>query len=212
MTGVRSSVAYTDVPSQRPKWIAPASSMASPQFSALIEQHYATLRRIAARALRNRTHPGRLSPTSLIAESVIRLLQQRQKPSSEEHLRGLATVFMARVLADASKTRRRAKRGGGQSPKSIEDPEIEFDLSTRTGNPNAPSVIRSLVHRDALLAAMEELATEHPRKMEIITLHLVGDIPLARVATLVGVSERTAFRDLEAGRLALAAKLRELHG
>lgn len=186
--------------------------MASQHFSVLIEQHYATLRRLAARALRNRSHPERLSPTSLIAESVIRLLQQRQKPSSEEHLRGLATVFMARVLADASKNRRRAKRGGGQSPRSIDDPEIELDLSTKTSHPKSPTVIRSLVHRDALLSAMEALAVEHPRKMEIITLHLVGDIPLARVATLVGVSERTAFRDLEAGRLALAAKLRELHG
>ena len=45
-----------------------------------------------------------------------------------------------------------------------------------------------------------------------MTLHLVAEIPLARVAALVGVSERTAYRDLDEGRRALARKLRSLHG
>jgi len=188
------------------------SPMAGTSFSSLVEQHYASLRRLAARAIRNRSHPERISPTSLVAESVIRLLQQRQKPSSEDHLRGLATVFMARVLADAGKARRRKKRGGGRVAKSIDDPAVEIDLSLHSRSRRTQTPIRSLVDRDALLAAMEELAVEHPRQMEILTLHLIADIPLARVAALVGVSERTAFRDLEEGRRALARKLREVHG
>lgn len=181
-------------------------------FAALVETHYETLRRIASRAIKVRSYPERMSPTSLVAESVLRLLQQREKPASEEHLRGLATVFMARVLADAAKSRMRQKRGGGRRARSIEEPTVELDLSTRARAPDAPSPMRSLVDRDALLRAMEDIASEMPRPMEIVTLHLVADIPLARVADLVGVSERTAYRDLEDGRRALARKLRELHG
>jgi RNA polymerase sigma factor (sigma-70 family) len=181
-------------------------------FAKLVEQHYASLRRIAARAIRNRTHPERMSPTSLVAETVLRLMQQREKPKSEDHLRGLATVFMTRVLADASRTRMAQRRGGGKATRSMQDPTVEIDLSLHARQAGERTPIRSLVDRDELLRAMEEIAHEHPRPMEIVTLHLVADIPLARVATLVGVSERTAYRDLEEGRRALAQRLRGQHG
>jgi DNA-directed RNA polymerase specialized sigma24 family protein len=48
--------------------------------------------------------------------------------------------------------------------------------------------------------------------MEVVTLHLVANIPLARTAELVGVSERTAYRDLQDGREALAHQLRRADG
>jgi RNA polymerase sigma factor (sigma-70 family) len=181
-------------------------------FAKLVEQHYASLRRIAARAIRNRTSPERMSPTSLVAETVLRLMQQREKPKSEDHLRGLATVFMTRVLADASRTRRAQRRGSGRSTRSMSDPTVEIDLSLRARQSGDRTPIRSLVDRDELLRAMEHLAHELPRPMEIVTLHLVADIPLSRVAALVGVSERTAYRDLEEGRQALAKSLRSQHG
>ena len=66
----------------------------------LLEEHYAALRRLAARALRNAAYPERMSPTSLVAESMLRLMQQRVQPVSESHLRGLTAIFVARVLTD----------------------------------------------------------------------------------------------------------------
>ena len=59
---------------------------------------------------------------------------------------------------------------------------------------------------------MERVAEELPRAMEVVTLHLVADIPLERTAELVGVSERTAYRDLQEGRKALARELRRSRG
>jgi DNA-directed RNA polymerase specialized sigma24 family protein len=59
---------------------------------------------------------------------------------------------------------------------------------------------------------MERVAVELPRAMEVVTLHLVANIPLARTAELVGVSERTAYRDLQDGREALAHQLRRADG
>ena len=184
----------------------------SSQFASLVEQHYVTLRRLAARALRNRSGLLAMSPTSLVAESVLRLLKQRQKPGTEEHLRGLATVFMARVLADAAKSRRRRKRNAGRPDRSVDDPAVEIDLSLRARGQGATSPIRSTVERDTLLIAMEDLAATMPRPMEVVTLHLVADIPLPKVAEMIGVSQRTAYRDLEEGRRALARKLRDAHG
>ncbi len=193
-------------------WWARTSRMAETMFTSLVEQHYASLRQLAARAIRNRAYPERISPTSLVSDCMVRLLQQRDAPASEEHLRGLATVFMARVLADAGKSRRRKKRGSSQLAQSIDDRGIEIEVDVRrngrAGSTLAPS--EPLVDRDVLLAAMEGLAAEYPRQMEVLTLHLVADIPLTRVAELVGVSERTAFRDLDEGRRALARKLREV--
>ena len=140
---------------------------ASP-FAELIEEHYATLRRLATRALRARAVPERMSPTSLVAESVMRLIQQREKPKSEEHLRGLATVFMARVLADHAKARLRLKRGGGRKTRSIDDPSIAFDLGSRSrandqGNADAP------IDPSVLLDAMAIVAEVSSMKPSAVT-------------------------------------------
>ena len=182
--------------------------MAVESFAQLVEQHYSALRRIAERSIKSRSYPASMSPTSLVAESVMRLLQQREQPMRESHLRGLATVFMARVLADSAKSRLRQKRGGRAARRSIEDPAVSIELTARpAGNP-AGAGSESATDRDELLGAMERVAEALPRAMEIVTLHLVADIPLARTAELVGVSERTAYRDLQEGRKALAQELR----
>lgn len=153
-----------------------------------------------------------MSPTSLVAESVMRLLQQRERPMRESHLRGLATVFMARVLADAAKSRLRQKRGGRAVRRSLADPDVSVELSAPPSRGVQGAEGESSIDRDELLGAMERVAEAFPRAMEVVTLHLVADIPLARTAELVGVSERTAYRDLQEGRKALARELRRSRG
>lgn len=181
--------------------------MAVESFAQLVEQHYAALRRIAERSIKSRSYPLGMSPTSLVAESVMRLLQQREQPMRESHLRGLATVFMARVLADSAKSRLRQKRGGRAVRRSLADPGVSLELAATPPESGGGTAAEPSVDRDELLGAMERVAESLPRAMEIVTLHLVADIPLARTAELVGVSERTAYRDLEAGRRALAQEL-----
>lgn len=183
--------------------------MATSPFQAIVEQHYLTLRRLAARALRDRSHLERMSPTSLVAECMVRMMAQRDKPLSESHLRGLATVFMARILSDSARSRLRAKRGRGKTPRAMGLDEWDVpDMGSVTG---APAAVKSEAAemREALLDAMQLLADTMPRQMEVVTLHMVAGIPLARVAELVGVSERTAHRDLEAGKAALQQGLGE---
>jgi RNA polymerase sigma factor (sigma-70 family) len=180
--------------------------MAVESFAQLVEEHYSALRRIAERSIKARSYPAGMSPTSLVAESVMRLLQQREQPMGESHLRGLATVFMARVLADAAKSRLRQKRGGRTVRHSLWDPDVSIGLAAGASRAHGAAGDPA-VDRDELLGAMERVAEALPRAMEIVTLHLVADIPLARTAELVGVSERTAYRDLQDGRRALAQEL-----
>ena len=181
--------------------------MAAETFAQLVEKHYSVLRRIAERSIKARTYGAAMSPTSLVAESVMRLLQQREQPMREPHLRGLATVFMARVLADSAKSRMRQKRGGRLSRRSTDDPAVILNLVSPASSPSASDAEATAVDRDQLLHAMERIAERLPRAMEVVTLHLVANIPLARTAELVGVSERTAYRDLQEGRQALAREL-----
>jgi DNA-directed RNA polymerase specialized sigma24 family protein len=182
-----------------------------PTLASLLEQHYGTLRLMAAKALRDRASVERMSPTSLVAESVVRMLQQRNRPIDDDHLRGLATVFMARVLADHAKARMRLKRGAGRNAASLDAAADDRGAAGREDR-RAQAQLQALIEREALLSAMQDVAETLPRPMEVMTLHLVAGIPLARVAELVGVSERTASRDLDEGRAALAARMRERPG
>ncbi len=181
---------------------------AAVSFAALIEEHYLVLRRIAARALRDRHGLASMSPTSLVAESAIRMLNQRTKPASEAHLRGIATVFMARILADEARHRLRVKRNSGKRPRSLDDPTIAFELAAAHDATEAPDAqFTASVKRDALLNAMEQVAEEAPRAMEVVTLHLVAGLSLERVAELTETSLRTTYRDLDHGKALLARQL-----
>jgi len=173
----------------------------------LIESNYPELRRIAARQLRSSRLAGTMSPTSLVSESVMRLMRQRTLPREPAHLRGLTTILMAQAMSDRMKLRRAAKRGK-HVPHSPLTPDVHGDRrralpgdSARPPAPALPAVQQSL------LAHMSELTRTHPRMMEIVTLHLVLDVPMPRIAELLGISERTGYRELSEGRRKLARRL-----
>lgn len=179
----------------------------SPRIHALVERNYASLRRIASREIRASRLAGTITPTSLVAESVMRLMKQRKMPATDPHLCGLATVLMAQALSDRSKFRRARKRGGGAKPAAL-DPDLHVDR--RTGSPRAATedlALRGRALRLELLQHMAELSRTHPRMMEIVTLNVVLDMPMAKVAAMLGISVRTAYRELDIGRRKLAESL-----
>lgn len=171
----------------------------------LVERNYATLRDIARRKLRRSPLSRTMSPTSLVAEGIVRLMKQHSLPTTAPHLSGLATILMAQALSDRSKTRRATKRNSGARLLTIED-DVPHDR--RLGRTGDGAASRPTVRRQELIAQMELIGREHPRRMEVVTLHLVLGIPLAEVARMLAISERTAFRELAAGREALALALK----
>jgi DNA-directed RNA polymerase specialized sigma24 family protein len=172
----------------------------------LVERNYATLREIARRRLRNSPLAKTMSPTSLVAESVVRLMKQRALPTSAPHLSGLATILMAQALSDRAKVRRAGKRNSGARMLPLH-PELPSDRRLGRSGDDADAVARTAGRQAELVQQMEALGREHPRRMEVVTLHLVLGIALSVVARMLQISERTAFRELASGRAALAAAL-----
>lgn len=177
-------------------------------FAALVSEHYGSLREIAQRTLRAEQETvgfgaAAIAPTSLVTETVIRLMNQRELPSREAHLRGLACVFMTRVIADRRRARLAARRDVRATTRLDTEAEIEEELG-----PGAEG--REDLER--LEHAMIGLAACHPREMEVVTLHSVAGIPMDRIAEMLGVHVATAHRDLASGRERLARALRRDRG
>lgn len=170
-------------------------------FAELITAHYESLRHVAERTLRAEHETAglgaaALAPSSLVTEAVIRLMNQRVLPRTSSHLRGLASVFMSRVIAD--RRRKRLAR--------MRDSRVTERLDTDAEGPPAAGC-DSVADRDELARleeAMIEIAALHPRQVEVVTLHSVAGIPLERIAEMLDISIATAQRDLAAGRERLA--------
>lgn len=173
----------------------------------LVEGNYSELRRIASRQLRGSRLAGTMSPTSLVSESVVRLMRQRAVPAESAHLLGLATILMVQALCDRAKLRRAAKRGR-RLPHYTITADVHRDRRSSAASHSSPPTDASLaaMHHQ-LIAQMSDLMRTHPRMMEIVTLHLVLDVPMPRVAELLGISERTCYRECGEGRRKLAARL-----
>ena len=177
-------------------------------FAELVSRHYPALRDIATRTLRAEQETAgfgaaALAPTSLVTEAVIRLMGQQDLPANDSHLRGLASVFMSRVIADRRRRRLAAKRDARLTQRL--DTEAEESIHFRSVDGKADRADLEELER-----AMVELAATHPREMEVVTLHSVAGIPMERVAALLDVSLATAHRDLAAARELLARRLKAL--
>lgn len=166
----------------------------------LVERNYAALRAIADREIAARSLARTVTPTSLVAETVVRLMRQRKMPHTAPHLCGLSTILMGQALSDRMRKSRARKRNSGRKPLPLPD-DLHDDRRTSLLDS------RGAMLRDRLLEALQRLANEHPREMEVITLRLVLEMPMERVATLVGVSLRTAYRDLNEGLLLLKRQI-----
>lgn len=176
-------------------------------FAELIGRHYPALRDLAARTLRAEHETlgfgaAALAPTSLVTETVLRLMKQDELPLNDAHLRGLASVFMTRVIAD----RRRARLANKRDARLTQRLDTEIGTGLREDAPNASA----RADLELLERAMIDLAGTHPREMEVVTLHSVAGIAMDVVAGLVNVSLATAHRDLIAARSLLAKRLRSL--
>ena len=167
---------------------------------ALIERDYASLRRIARRRIAAAKSADSISPTSLVAESVIRLMKQRSLPQNSPHLCGLATILMAQAIAERSRLRRTQKRGCVQRPVLLKGDVTQDGRRTRI------SEQQDSIPTAELLRHLEALGESIPRTMEVVTLHLVLGIQLERVAEMLSISNRTACRELLLGRKRLAER------
>jgi RNA polymerase sigma factor (TIGR02999 family) len=126
--------------------------------------------------------PGHvLQATALVNEAYLRLIDwknvQWQNPA---HFFGVAAQLMRRVLVDVARSRRRAKRGGG---------DVQVPLSEISAM--APQRSTDLVALDDALKTLESL---EPRQSRVVELRFFGGLSLEETDVL-GVSVGTVRRD-----------------
>jgi RNA polymerase sigma factor (TIGR02999 family) len=177
--------------SKRPRSSAKSDPVPLP---GLLSRQYRSLRSIAERilvehrAMQQAAGSDRMSPTSLVAEATLRLLLQRNRVNSDDHLHGLAAITMRRALVDGA--RRRRTREKAQDGRSDPVPEQPAD---------AEAELRQI---------LEVLRRVHPRQADALQLVGLRALSPAEAARKLGVSEATLRRDLRAARAWLARRVR----
>jgi RNA polymerase sigma factor (TIGR02999 family) len=161
---------------------------------ALFSQAYEELRRLAS-SVRRGDPSATLSPTGLVHEAWLRLARDGEiAATSELHFKRIAARAMRRVLIEAARARKAAKRGGGEAL-------VTFDESL-DATPRAPDEVL------ALDAALDQLARLHPRQAAMVESRFFGGLDVSETARLLDVSEATILRDWRAARAWLAIELR----
>jgi RNA polymerase sigma factor (TIGR02999 family) len=148
---------------------------------------YEDLRRLA-RAEVAREQPGRtLSPTGLVHEAYLRLVDQRRvRWENRAHFFGAASRIMRRVLVDAARARAAAKRGSGAQ--RVELPEQATSIEPMT---------EEVIDLDAALLKLEHL---DGRKVKVVEMKCFGGMTSKEMAAALGVSDATIKRDWKLAR------------
>jgi RNA polymerase sigma factor (TIGR02999 family) len=151
---------------------------------------YDELHRLAEAQLHR--SPGRitLGPTTLLHEAYLQVSNREQLSFPDRNrFFGYAARAMRGLIVNYVRERRAQKRGGEMTFTSL--PYTEFAAAT------PPEDLEPLNH------ALEELATLEPSLAELVDLRFFCGFSLAEIATLRGVSERTAQRDWAKARALL---------
>lgn len=168
----------------------------------LLAQLYVQLRAEAQKQMARERANHTLTATALVHEAWLRLAGPREIPfENRPHLYAAAVEAMRHVLLDHAKARGRKKRGGEKRHQPI-------DL-------DAPLDVASDDKIDDFLLvdeAIERLRAKDPRAAEIVRLRILGGLPVAETAALLGISERTVKADWAFARAWLARDLERQNG
>ncbi len=161
----------------------------------LLPMVYAELRSLAAHELRGHARHATLQPTALVHDVFVRLLgAERVAISSRKHLFTTAAKIMRQILVDRARAQSREKRGGGSWQRVDFIEALALPIEPNTQLP-------------ALTEAIDALRKLDPRVAEIVELRYFVGLSVAEVAALVGVEERTVYRDWALARAWLKAEL-----
>ncbi|MBN1491264.1 MAG: sigma-70 family RNA polymerase sigma factor [Phycisphaerae bacterium] len=155
--------------------LAAGDRSAAEQLFALL---YDSFRDLAARYLKSEKPGHTLSPTALVHEAYLKLVDQsRVDWQGRTHFLAVGAQAMRRILVDHARGRKRAKRGGGR---------IRIQL--------AEGLALSVQRDEDVLAvdeALAKLAKLDSRQATIVELRFFGGLSVAEVAEFLGLSKRT---------------------
>ncbi|MEZ5532542.1 MAG: ECF-type sigma factor [Steroidobacteraceae bacterium] len=164
--------------------------------NALFCATYDELKRLAHQRLQRDRPVDSLDTTSVVHESYLRFLgAERIELRDRAHFLSYASKVMRSVIVDLVRRGAAERRGGNLMQVTLAEGVREF-LSRD----------EELLHLDE---ALERLALVEPQLVQIVELRFFAGLSVPEVAGLLGVSERSVFRQWDKARLVLLDALRE---
>jgi RNA polymerase sigma factor (TIGR02999 family) len=161
---------------------------------------YAELRRLAAQKLAHEKPGQTLDATGLVHEAYLRLVpqgptkeEQKQHWDGQGHFFAAAAEAMRRILVENARRKHRLKRGGEFQRVATDELEVP-----------------SYAPAEDILAvdeALDLLAAADAQAGQVVKLHFFAGLPFDEVAVLLGISDRSAYRDWTFARAWLAKRL-----
>ena len=161
----------------------------------LLPMVYDQLRKLAQRELRHERVDHTLSPTALVHEAYLKLVQlDRVNWQGRAHFFGACAQSMRRILVSYARMKKAEKRGGGSEHVPLDN--VVIAANTR------PSDILSL---DRALEYLEKLS---PRQARVVECRVFGDMSIAETAKALEISPATVKRDWTTARAWLNREVR----
>ena len=158
---------------------------------------YDECRRIATRQMRGEREEHTLTPTALVNELYLRLVDQRRTTwSNRAQFFGIAAQLMRRVLVDHARARLAEKRDGGRVVVSLEAAD---EVAT-------PSPIADVLAIDNALARLGRIDQDQQR---IVELRFFAGLTVEETAHVLGRSPRTVKREWQLAKAWLFRELSE---
>lgn len=143
---------------------------------------YDELRVMAHQQLRREPAGHTLDTTALVHEAYLRLVDvTRLQWRDRAHFLAAAAMTMRRILIDYARQHRRARRGGGQRPVTLDDAMAAVDRTADT-----------LLELDQ---ALEKLGSINPRLVHVVECRFFGGLTEDETAEALAVTARTVRRD-----------------
>jgi RNA polymerase sigma-70 factor, ECF subfamily len=181
--------------------LAQASNGNKSAFDELVPLVYDELHKIASSRLRIEDSGHTLTPTALVHEAYLKLVQQeRAEWQSRAHFFAVAALAMRRILINHAKTRARQKRGGGAVRLDLEAAEKLGETSVPFNDEQADELI-------ALDGALSQLKEFNEEGAQVIEYRFFGGLQFKEIAEVIGVSEVTVRRRWTAARAWLRKEL-----
>ena len=155
---------------------------------------YDELRRLAQLQLRREPDGHTLTPTALVHEAYMRLMDyNRTEWDNRSHFLAVAATAMRRILVDHARGHRSLKRGGALRRVSLD--AVELGTEDRA---------------ELLLAiddALDRLKQVEPRQAQVVECRFFGGMTEEETATALGIGLRTVKRDWARAKLWLQTEI-----
>ena len=147
---------------------------------------YEELRLLAAHKMSQEPSGQTLQATALVHEAYLRLVEAKdQSWNSRGHFFKAAAEAMRRILIDNAR-RKKSLRAGGMCQR-IDTDEADLGVLTLSDESFSEDLL-------ALDKALEKLSKTDPRNAELVKLRYFAGLSLDQIATIQGISRRTATR------------------